>query len=156
MTIDTGDIIAFLALIASIYAIYQNHKTNQRQAGLFDMEIKLNELLIQKEQEEVVSKLKADIKGRYHKIGTNQHRLKLWNDGLGTAKNVSIDFNGQDGIPLLWDDIESKFPLDMTSKYSVELLAAMCWATPRKHSIFIKWEDETGNDQKKELVLTVP
>lgn len=156
MTIDTGDIIAFLALIASIYAIYQNHKTNQRQAGLLDMEIKLNELLIQKEQEEVVSKLKADIKGRYYKIGTNQHRLKLWNDGLGTAKNVSIDFNAQDGIPLLWDDIESKFPIDMTSKYSVELLAAMCWETPRKHSIFIKWEDETGNNQKKELVLTVP
>ena len=37
MTIDTGDIIAFLALIVSIYAIYQNHKTNQRQVGLLEM-----------------------------------------------------------------------------------------------------------------------
>lgn len=156
MTIGPGDIIAFLALVTSVYAIYQNHKTNQRQAGLLDMEIKLNKLLIQKEQEEVLSKLKADIKGRYYKIGTNQHRLKLWNDGLGTAKNVSIDFNEQDGIPLLLDDIESKFPIDMNFKYSVELLAAICWETPRKHSIFIKWEDETGNDQKKELVLTIP
>ena len=64
MTIGAGDIIAFLALVTSIYAIYQNHKTNQRQAGLLDMEIMLNELMIQKEQEEVLSKLNADIIGR--------------------------------------------------------------------------------------------
>lgn len=77
MTIGAGDIIAFLALVVSIYAIYQNYKTNQRQAGLLDMEMRLNEFLIQKEQAEALSKLKADIKGKYYKIGTNQHRLKL-------------------------------------------------------------------------------
>lgn len=155
MTIGAGDIIAFLALVTSLYAIYQNHKTNQRQAGLLDMEIKLNELMIQKEQEEVLSKLKADIKGRYYKVGTNQHRLKLWNDGLGAAKNVSIDFNAQDGIPLLWDDIESKFPIHLESKQSVELLASVSMGTPRKHSILVKWHDETGIEKSKELVLTL-
>lgn len=42
MKIEVADFIAFLALLTSIYAIYQNFKTNQRQAGLLELEKELN------------------------------------------------------------------------------------------------------------------
>ena len=105
MTISTGDIIAFFALIASIYAIYQNYKTNQRQAGLLEMEKELNRFLIKKEQDELDSRLRTDIKGRYFKLGSNQYRLKLWNDGFANAKNITLSFKDNENIlkkPILY------------------------------------------------------
>lgn len=74
---------------------------------------------------------------------------------MGTAGNVSINFNAQDNIPLLWDDIQSKFPIHLESKQSVELLASVSMGKPRKHSILVKWNDETGVEKSKELILTL-
>ncbi len=155
MTIDTGDIIAFLALIVSIYAIYQNHKTNQRQVGLLEMEKELNQFLIKKEKDEIDSRLKADIKGRYFKLGSNQYRLKLWNDGFGNARNITLSFKDHEDIPLIQSDIESKFPLDLESKQSVELLASVYLEMSRKHSLIVKWDDESSEGQMKDLILTI-
>ncbi len=87
MVVGLADVIAFLALLVSIFALYQNHKTNQRQARLMEMEIKLNQFLIQKEEDDFISKQTADIKARYFKIGSNNYRLRIWNDGLGTVLN---------------------------------------------------------------------
>lgn len=155
MKMELGDLIAFLAFLTSIYAIYQNHKTNQRQAGLFELEKELNHFLIKKEQDEVESKSRADIKGRYFKMGGGQHRLKLWNDGLGGAKNITLSFNDDEETPLIQSDIESKFPLDLESKQSVELLASVYLGIASKHSLIVKWEDENNNEQVKKLVLTI-
>jgi hypothetical protein len=155
MIIDTGDIIAFLALVVSIYALYQNHKTNQRQIGLLEMEKELNQFLIKKEKDEIDSRLRADIKGRYFKLGSNQYRLKLWNDGLGNARNITLSFKDHEDIPLIQSDIESKFPLDLESKQSVELLASVYLEMSRKHSLIVKWDDESSGGQMKELILTI-
>ena len=155
MIIDTGDIIAFLALVVSIYALYQNHKTNQRQIGLLEMEKELNQFLIKKEKDEIDSRLRADIKGRYFKLGSNQYRLKLWNDGFANAKNITLSFKDNENIPLIQSDIESKFPLDLESKQSVELLASVYLEMSRKHSLIVKWDDESSAGQMKELILTI-
>lgn len=155
MTIEFGDIIAFFALVASIYAIYQNHKTNQRQAGLFELEKELNLFLIKKEQDEAESKSRADIKGRYFKIGGSEYRLKLWNDGFGKAKDITLSFKDDEEIPLIQSDIDRKFPLTLESKQSVELLASVYLGMPSKHSLFVKWNDESNTEQLKEIVLTI-
>jgi hypothetical protein len=155
MTIESGDIIAFFALVASIYAIYQNHKTNQRQAGLFELEKELNLFLIKKEQDEAESKSRADIKGRYFKIGGSEYRLKLWNDGFGKAKDITLSFKDDEEIPLIQSDIDRKFPLTLESKQSVELLASVYLGMPSKHSLFVKWNDESNSEQLKEIVLTI-
>ncbi|MBF4521661.1 hypothetical protein IS511_11025 [Acinetobacter towneri] len=155
MTIDTGDIIAFLALVVSIYALYQNHKTNQRQIGLLEMEKELNQFLIKKEKDEIDSRLRADIKGRYFKLTGSNYRLKLWNDGFGNAKNITLSFKDHEDVPLIQSDIEEKFPLDLESKQSVELLASVHYGIPRKHSLIVKWDDESCDGQTKELILTI-
>lgn len=155
MKIAPSDVIAFLALLTSIYALYQNHKTNQRQASLLELEKELNHFLIKKEQDEVESKSRADIKGRYFKMGGGQHRLKLWNDGFGNAKNITLSFKDDEETPLIQSDIERKFPLDLESKQSVELLASVYIGMASKHSLIVKWEDESNSEQVKELVLTI-
>lgn len=155
MTIESGDLIAFLALLTSIYAIYQNHKTNQRQAGLLELEKELNQFLIKKEQDEVESKSRADIKGRYYKIGKSERRLKLWNDGLGKAQNITLSFKDDEETPLIQSDIESKFPLTLESKQSVELLASTYLGMANKHCLIVRWLDESDVEQVKELVLTI-
>lgn len=155
MVVGLADVIAFIALLVSIYALYQNHKTNQRQARLMEMEIKLNQFLIQKEEEDFISKQTADIKARYFKVGSNDYRLKIWNDGLGKARNVSLSFANTYLVPLLQDDVDSKFPLDLDSKQSVTLLAAISFDTPSKHSIYVSWNDDAKNGNSKELILTI-
>ena len=69
MVVGLADVIAFLALLVSIYALYQNHKTNQRQARLMEMEIKLNQFLIQKE-----IRCGCEITSRHEK--KNSHKKK--------------------------------------------------------------------------------
>ncbi|MFP5083488.1 hypothetical protein [Acinetobacter pittii] len=155
MVVELADVIAFLALLVSIYALYQNHKTNQRQARLVEMEIKLNQFLIQKEEDDFFSKQTADIKARYFKIGSNNYRLRIWNDGLGEARNVSLSFANNYLVPLLQDDVDSKFPLNLDSKQSVTLLASVSFDTPSKHSIHVNWDDDVKNRNSKELTLTL-
>ena len=155
MVVELADVIAFLALLVSIYALYQNHKTNQRQARLVEMEIKLNQFLIQKEEDDFFSKQTADIKARYFKIGSNNYRLRIWNDGLGEARNVSLSFANTYLIPLLQDEVDSKFPLNLDSKQSVTLLASVSYDTPTKHSIQVSWDDDVKNGNSKELTLTL-
>ncbi|QVR68984.1 hypothetical protein [Acinetobacter sp. BHS4] len=155
MAVELADVIAFLALLVSIYALYQNHKTNQRQARLVEMEIKLNQFLIQKEEDDFFSKQTADIKARYFKIGSNNYRLRIWNDGLGEARNVSLSFANTYLIPLLQDEVDSKFPLNLDSKQSVTLLASVSYDTPTKHSIQVSWDDDVKNGNSKELTLTL-
>ncbi|WP_042075085.1 hypothetical protein [Acinetobacter nosocomialis] len=155
MVVGLADVIAFLALLVSIYALYQNHKTNQRQARLMEMEIKLNQFLIQKEEDDFISKQTADIKARYFKIGSNNYRLRIWNDGLGEARNVSLSFANTYLVPLLQDDVDSKFPLNLDSKQSVTLLASVSFDTPTKHSIQVSWNDDVKNGNSKELTLTL-
>lgn len=149
ISIETSDIIAGLALFISMIALWQNHRTSQRQKPLL-------ELQLEKEKEERESKSKADIQARYYDIGANKKRLKVSNVGLASARNVRLTFDEESGTPLIPKDVESKFPIDVLEpKNSVDLIVAVHLGTSRKHSINVEWDDDFKTDNSKSITLTL-
>lgn len=153
--ISFGDIVASAALLLSGYANWKTFKFNERQKSLIESQEKLNNLLFVKEEQETESIKKAELGTTFVKIGSNGYKLKVWNKGKSSAKNVRIEFPEGNGV-LIHSDIESKFPLETLDRHqSVELIASVCMGSKSKHVIKLIWDDEYGNDNEKITYPTI-
>nr|VFK49672.1 MAG: hypothetical protein BECKTC1821D_GA0114238_10825 [Candidatus Kentron sp. TC] len=110
LTIDLGDIIAGCALLFSICATWRTASFNERQKSLIESQEKLNNLLLKKEEGEALSDKKADLGASFVKLGSSNYRLKIWNKGNATARNVRLEFpEGNDVV--IESEVDKKFPL---------------------------------------------
>lgn len=143
---------AWLALILAGVSLYKSHRSDKRQDELTATTEQLNRLLIERETQAGQDDKRADVSANLISVGKNQYRLKVFNRGRGTARNVRIiDF--QEGRSILdRDGIAQKFPLPSLEQHqSVELLASIALSGPRDSHIKLFWDDELGTDHEKEL-----
>jgi len=151
ITADAGDIIAGLALLLSGYATWKTFKFNERQKSLIESQEKLNSLLLEKEAGAALNGKKADLGAGFIKLGNSKYRLKIWNKGKSTARNVRIEFPEGNEV-LLESEVENKFPLESLETFqSVELIAAVHFGSKSKHIVRLIWSDE-ANDHNEKLV----
>ena len=149
MNFDAGDVIACLALILSGYATWRTGRFNEKQKSLIEGQKELTNLLLEKEKGDVLDDKKADLGATFVKLGSSKHRLKIWNKGNATARNVKLEFPEGNDV-LIQSDIDEKFPLESLEKYqSVELIAAVHMGTRRKHVIRLIWEDDAQEYNEK-------
>jgi hypothetical protein len=154
-TVNPGDIIAGLALLLSGYAIWKTSKFDERQKSLIESQEKLNYLLLEKEQSEAANNKKADLGATFIKLGSSKYRLKIWNKGKATAKNVRIYFPEGNDV-LIQSEIDEKFPLESLEQYqSVELIAAASKGTKSKYMIRLIWSDDSDEDIEKIVYPTI-
>lgn len=155
MEISSGDVIAAMALLLSIYATWQSNKSKRQEEELLDVQKKVNALILEKEKRELLQATRADLSASFISIGSKKHRLKIFNKGKATATDIHIDF--PDGNEVIIDsDIREKFPLAiMEPGQSVELLAAVLMETRRKHVIRLTWLDTDGGKQEKIIHATL-
>ena len=148
-TIDAGDVIAGLAFILSGYAAWQTTSFNKRQKSLIESQEKLNNRLLEKENEDAIKEKSADLGASFIKLGSSKYRLKIWNKGSATAKNVKIEFpEGNDVV--IDSEVTDKFPMESLERHqSVELIAAVCSQTKRKHVVRLIWEDDAQAHNEK-------
>jgi len=150
ISVDAGDIIAGLAFLLSGYATWVTARFNERQKSLIESQEQLNQMLLKKEHSEAENERRADLGASFITLGSNKHRLKIWNKGSAPARNVRLEFPEGNDI-CIQSDIEDKFPLESLEKYqSVELIAAVHMGTKRKHVIRLVWEDD-ANDRNEKL-----
>lgn len=149
VTIDAGDVIAGLALLLSGYATWQTVSFNKKQKSLVESQEKLNNLLLEKENEGAVKEKSADLGASFIKLGSSKYRLKVWNKGSATARNVRIEFpEGNDVI--IDSEISDKFPMESLERHqSVELMAAVHMQTKPKHVVRLIWEDDAEAHNEK-------
>lgn len=147
--IDIGNLIAGLALLLSTYATWQTVSFNKKQKSLVESQEKLNKLLLEKEHEGVIRDKSADLGASFIKLGSSKYRLKIWNKGSSTARNVRIEFpEGNDIINNA--EVIEKFPMESLEKHqSVELIASVHIQTKRKHVIRLIWEDDAEQHNEK-------
>jgi hypothetical protein len=153
--IDLGDIVALLALVVSAYSIKKTSDFNKRQNEFIETNDKLNKLLLEKENAELIHKNKADISVNFIKTGKNNHRLKVFNKGNNTAKNIRMEF--PDGNSLLYSsDLDTKLPIPILEQHqSIELLAIVGFGSDIRMTVKLIWDDDSGNDNEKILMPTV-
>lgn len=153
--INLSEIIALIALVLSAYSMKKTFDFNKRQKEFIETTDKLNKLLLEKESQNALHQKKADISANFIKIGKNDHRLKVFNRGENTARNIRIEFPQGNEI-FIDSDIKDKFPIPILEKYqSVELIAAFCMQSPSRVTIKLIWDDEFAENNEKELTPTV-
>ena len=144
--------VSFLALVVAIQSMRKTNKFNARQIELADTAERLNRMLIDREAGEALAARRADVSANMFKAGKNDYRLKVFNRGKGTARNVRlIDLSGPDTI-LMASDIQHKFPLPILEQHqSAELIAAIHMGSKLRTHIKLIWDDDAGVGQEKEL-----
>ncbi|HTO17999.1 MAG TPA: hypothetical protein VL129_02460 [Pseudomonas sp.] len=149
VAIDAGDIIAGLAFLLSSYATWQTVSFNKKQKSLVESQEKLNNLLLEKENEDSLKEKRADLGASFIKLGSSKYRLKIWNKGSSTARNVKIEFpEGNDVV--IDSEVADKFPMESLERHqSVELIAAVHMQTKRKHVVRLIWEDDAQSHNEK-------
>ena len=148
LTVTPSDVIATVALLISGYVAWHQRGINASQK-------KVNELLLQQGENEAQATKKADLGASFLKLGKNSHRLKIWNKGKATARNVRIAF--PDGNQFVAeDDVRRKFPLETLEQYQpVEVIAYLTLGTDGKHHLKLTWDDDSGEDNEKSVYVTI-
>lgn len=155
ITIDSGDIIAGFALFFSVYATIKTIQFNNRQQAFIESQEKLNKLLMEKEASETTSEKKANLGASFLKLGSSKYRLKIWNKGKATARDVMIEFpEGNDVV--MESEITEKFPLEsLDTHQSVELITLVSMGTKSKHLIRLTWADDHNDRNEKVVYATL-
>ncbi|MEH6595202.1 MAG: hypothetical protein V7736_06600 [Colwellia polaris] len=153
--IDLGDVVALLALGVSAYSMKKTSDFNKRQNEFIETNDKLNKLLLEKESTELTHKNKADVSVNFIKTGKNNHRLKVFNKGNNTARNVRMEF--PEGNSMLHSsDLDTKLPIPIMEQHqSVELLAIVGFGSDSRMTIKLIWDDDFDNNNEKILMPTV-
>lgn len=154
LTIDAGDVIAGVAFVFSIYAAWKTFKFNERQKSLIESQERLNNLLLEKEKNEVANEKKADLGASFIKLGSSNYHLKV-NKGKAAARNISIEFPEGNDV-LIKSELDEKFPLEVLETFqSVELIAAVHLGTKRKHAMKLVWSDDYNKTNEKTVYPTL-
>lgn len=154
-TISWGDIFTGLAFFLSLFATFMSLWSNHKQKSLWQSQERLNNMLLQQGEREQLSASKADLGASFIKLGSSKYRLKIFNKGKATARNVRIELPEGEGV-LIASDIKAKFPLESLEQHqSVELIAAPHMGSKAKHTIRLLWADDASDNNEKTMHLTL-
>jgi len=149
MSIDWGDLPAYVALGLSIVALSVSHKFNQRQKKFFENQELLNKQMLRQIDEQNKEKKQADFGARIVKLGQSSHRLKVFNSGKAPGRNVRIEVLEGNEM-LVGGEVQDKFPADQIDPGSgIEMIATMYLSGPTKIKLRVLWEDDFSASQEK-------
>lgn len=153
--ISVSDIVAVVALLVSGYAIWTTQKFNRRQLSLIESQEELNKRLLAQGESEALDARKADVGAKYVKLGSSRYKLKVFNKGKATARNVRIEFPDGDS-PVPQSELRDKFPMEILEQHgSVDLIAAVHMQTPPKQTAILRWADDYSDSNEKTAYLTL-
>lgn len=149
MPLDLSGFAAILALVLSCYSTWKTLQFNKKQEELIESQRQLNALLADKESTERAEGRRANLGAAFSKVGSNNYRLKVFNQGPAIARNVRVSF--PDGNQFVNQrEVDSKFPMQTMDKFqSVELIASVHMNSPSKLGVQLDWIDEDGKNRTK-------
>lgn len=138
-------IVAFAALIISWVSLQKSNKTNARQD-------ELNRLLIERETEAGQDNKRADLSANLVSVGKSNWRLKVFNRGKATARNVRLIDLQEESSVLARGDSQRKFPVPILEQHQyVEVAAIRLLNGPSRAHVKLVWDDDSGENHEKEV-----
>lgn len=152
---DIGDAIAGLALLLSGYATWMTVRFNHKQKALIESQERLNNMLLMQGERDNQQASRADLGANFVKLGCGNYRLRIFNKGKATARNVRVDFpEGCDVI--IPSEVDEKFPLEALEQHqSVDLIVSAALGSRLKHAIQFLWSDDAGKENEKTVYATL-
>jgi len=155
ITITISDAVAGLALIVAVWSVIQTSRFNKRQNTFAETAERLNRLLIERESSETQQQLKADVGANFVKVGKSNTRLKVFNRGMATARNIRMEILAGEGL-ITNDELSEKFPIPTLERHqAVEVMTRIHFNSPRRIHIRLHWDDGSDEGNNKELWLDV-
>jgi hypothetical protein len=154
VTIDLSGGAAVLALALSVYSTIKTVQFNKKQEALIKGQAALNALLIEREKAGADEGKRADLGADFVKLGPSGYRLKVFNKGRATARDVQVEFpEGNEMVSQ--SDVERKFPMATLAQHqSVNLIASIHMGSEPKLAVRLTWTDDTGADNSKTVHCT--
>ncbi|WP_324740094.1 hypothetical protein U8326_10015 [Tsuneonella sp. CC-YZS046] len=148
---------AWLALLLAGISLYKNHRSDKRQDELAATTEQLNRLLIERETQAGQDSKRADLSANLitvgqRRLGSSIWRLKVFNRGQGTARNVRL-IDLQEGESVLAQNvIRQKFPVPILEQHQwVEVAAIQHLSGPSRAHVKLVWDDDSGENHEKEV-----
>ncbi len=143
---------AWLALILAGISLYKNHRSGKRQDELAATTEQLNRLLIERETQAGQDGKRADLSANLVNAGKRNWRLKVFNRGKATARNVRLIDLQKDSSILAQQHIQWKFPVPILEQHQyVEVAAISLLNGPSRAHVKLVWDDDSGENHEKEV-----
>lgn len=140
-------IISVLALIASVFTYLRHDKKLKEQ------ERRINEYQLKQIEKENLENKKAAIRGNIVKGLKGGRTLKVYNSGRATARNIRVEGLDVNGIFYMRRDI---FPYELMNPQDyTELTMHLTYGCPSTIKLKYIWDDEYGDNNEFEQVLTI-
>lgn len=139
-------VISGVSLLFSIISFAVSIKSQNLQDKVNEMELKLKKYeLAEKEKEQQKAPC---IEARINHIAKDKYKIKIWNSGNATAKNVTASWKKESRI-LFFDQEKMPFEL-LEPQKSFDLAISTYSGSPGKLCITTEWEDSDGQKHNKE------
>lgn len=154
-TLSSSDVVAVLALLLAGVSFVQTARFNRRQNQFAETAARLNELLIARETGESAQQRRADVSANFVKVGQSNYRLKIFNRGEATAREINLEL--LDAAELISErEMQQKLPIPQLERHQVvELIASIHMNSPRRARLRLTWNDEAGAGHSKEMSADV-
>ena len=148
--------VAFVALLASVYAVWMTTRFNKRQLSLIESQKKINKQLLDRGNREKLESQKASLGAEFIKSGhTGRYKLRIYNKGQASARNICIEFPEGNDV-FINSDVKEKFPMEILEQdQSVELITVVVLGTKPKHMLLLKWADDFSDTNEKLVYPTI-
>ena len=152
---NTFDWIGFAGLLVALagwlYTWYVDRKVKTQ-------EIALNDLQIKKYKEEEAESKRAIIEANVYKSGKSSWKMKVYNKGKSSAKNIrfiSDDIEKENsGIDIYTPNGTFPYPL-LHPQTSFELTVVLYIGHNPVPKIKFIWDDDYGENQEREQILNI-
>lgn len=138
-------IISGVSLVLSYISFLESKKSQNLQDKVNEIEYKLKKYeLAEKEKQQQKTPC---VEARINHITKDKYKIKIWNSGNASAKNVNVSWDEESGI-LFFDQEKLPFELLDPNK-SFELAISTYPGASRKLCIITEWEGINGEKQSK-------
>ena len=149
-----SDLIALLAMLASLFALWQTHKIAARSDRLTEQEIELIRQQLASNRQLAIEEKLANVSARMFKDGKTW-RVRVFNAGPSEARNVRLLLTDSNYL-VCQNAIHGKFPMERMEKgQSVDFWAIVTQSSPNKESLTIQWDDSSGLNRKNTVEITI-
>ena len=136
--------ISAVSLVVAIVSFFISTKSQHLQDRVNEIELKLKEYELEEKEQHKAPCIEA----RINHIAKGNYRIKIWNSGNATAKNVTASWDKGSQI-IIFD--QEKMPFEVLEpQKSFDLAISTYSGSPRKLCITTTWEDSDGQEHNKE------
>lgn len=149
-----SDLISFLALCVSAFAIWQTHKLAFKAERLSEQEVELVRQQLAANRRSANEEKQASVSARAFREGKGW-KVRVYNAGPSEAKNVRLALDDQN--QLIGDNsVKGKFPMARMEKgQSVDFWIIVHMSSQSKETLLIQWDDLSGANREKRVEITL-